>query len=109
MTLWWVGLVVLACVGVGVWAYTRPKRLEQRKEQVLSDWTSAYDAWLTEFQIVMGKFPDQASMEGMQYGEVEAKIINEINDLYVDEAYHLTTRLVLKGASLRNHVKARKS
>lgn len=106
--LWWVALAVLAFVGVGVWAYTRPKLKEARKEQVLTDWSSAYDAWLTEFQEVLARFPDQASMEGVKYGEVEANIINEINELYADEVYHVTTRLVLKGASLRSRLKAGK-
>ena len=98
----WVVLVVLAVafVGAGIAALQR-KPSEQEKKVALTGWAGEYDAWLTELQNVIAKFPDQAELEGKTYTEAEANIVNEINNLFVDEMYHVTTRLVLKGAALK--------
>lgn len=98
----WVVLLVLALVfvGAGFFAFQRrPSELE--KKVALTGWAGEYDAWLTELQEVITKFPDQGELEGKTYSEAEASIVNEINDLFVDEMYQVTTRLVLKGAALK--------
>jgi hypothetical protein len=98
MTVWaWFLLCGVACglLGWRLYPYRKPK------EAVLTGWTEEYEQWLEELQAVIQRFPDQEKMEGYVYSDAQAHVINEINDLFADELYRVTTNLVLKGAQLR--------
>jgi hypothetical protein len=99
--------LLVLLVGFLVWEWRRKTPVP--KEQALDGWAGQYDTWLKELEAVLSRFPDQASMEGHVYSDAEAHIINNINDLYADELYHVTTQLVLKGAQLRAKTRVRSS
>jgi hypothetical protein len=73
----------------------------------LEKWHRDYDGWLNDLQEVFGKFPDHSVLEGQTFGEAEGRILDEISDLYAEEACRVVEMMVLKGESLRRRLEKR--
>jgi len=64
-------------------------------------WLAKYDAWLDELQVVLGAFPDHSALEGVVLDERTGHLLDDITDLYTEDARELVERLVLKSEALR--------
>ena len=70
----------------------------------LERWHADYTAWLGELQRVFAAFPDHEVLEGVPVSEAEGLLLDEISDLYADDACRVVEGLVLKGESLRRRL-----
>lgn len=73
-----------------------------RKKPPLERWTNDYIQWLEEYQRLMGRFPDHSVLENVRLSDSEAKLLDQITDLYGEEGRELLEKLVLKGAQLQH-------
>lgn len=71
------------------------------KKEPLEQWLDDYDNWLETIQVVFQKFPDHSGLEGVRLSHEEGVVLDEITQLYGDEACHVVERMVLKSAQLR--------
>lgn len=72
-----------------------------RKQPPLERWTDDYEEWLEDFQALMRRFPDHRVLENVRLQEADARLLDQITDLYGEEGRELLEKLVLKGAQLK--------
>lgn len=77
----------------------------RKNKTPLERWLDSYESWLDDFQTVMRNFPDHTVLEGVLLSESEGRVLDQISDLYGEEAREVLEKMVLKAALLR-HQKA---
>lgn len=90
------------------------QRLFQRQVKALPEpktplerWQRDYAAWLVELQEVFGRFPDHGVLEGEKFGEADGRLLDDITNLYADQACEVVEQMVLRGEMLRRRVAAK--
>lgn len=81
-----------------MWPFKKKADSSTLPEQI---WMREYEAWLTQFQGLVAKFPDHERLEGRQLDGSSLRLLDQITDLYTEDLRVLLEQLVLKGEMLR--------
>ncbi len=81
-----------------MWARFRRPRKPQTP---LEKWHAEYVEWLDDLQQTFEAFPDHTALEGQAIPEAEGRVLDDIANLYAEDACAVLEQMVLRGESLR--------